>query len=203
MVAALNLKVSKTQTGPKPGSKSGAKKLPPGSDPCCIPRIGTIRRDTIVRRRRMTVADLTVQPTAKFLKAGTLLAAVVFLSLEVAYLVEWPDQVGRWVMVVPPLILLWPLTQWIKRRFTKATITGDRLRYESGFPSKSTRTIQLSKVQDVRVDQRMSQRIFGVGNISIETAGEASRLTLHNVDDPQGLADEILNRAQHGPAAAL
>jgi uncharacterized membrane protein YdbT with pleckstrin-like domain len=151
----------------------------------------------------MTVADLTVQPTAKFLKAGTLLAAVVFLSLEVAYLVEWPDQVGRWVMVVPPLILLWPLTQWIKRRFTKATITGDRLRYESGFPSKSTRTIQLSKVQDVRVDQRMSQRIFGVGNISIETAGEASRLTLHNVDDPQGLADEILNRAQHGPAAAL
>jgi hypothetical protein len=26
MVAALNLKVSKTQTGPKPGSKSGAKK---------------------------------------------------------------------------------------------------------------------------------------------------------------------------------
>ena len=106
-------------------------------------------------------------------------------------------------MAVPPLILLWPLAQWIKRSLTKATITGDRLRYESGFPSKSTRTIQLSKVQDVRVDQRMTQRMFGVGNISIETAGEASRLTLHNVDDPQGLADEILNRSQHGHATPL
>jgi uncharacterized membrane protein YdbT with pleckstrin-like domain len=149
------------------------------------------------------VADLTVQPTAKFLKAGTILAAIIFLGLEIAYLVEWQDQAPRWVMIVPPLILLWPLVRWIKRSLTKATITGERLRYEFGFPSKSTRTIQLSKVQDVRVDQRMSQRLFGVGNISIETAGEASRLTLHNVDDPQGLADEILNRAQHGPTTPL
>jgi uncharacterized membrane protein YdbT with pleckstrin-like domain len=149
------------------------------------------------------VADLTVQPTAKFLRAGTILAAVIFLGLEIAYLVEWQDQAPRWVMILPPLILLWPLARWIKRSLTKATITAERLRYESGFPSKSTRTIQLNKVQDVRVDQRMSQRIFGVGNISIETAGEASRLTLHNVDDPQGLADEILNRAQHGHPTQL
>jgi uncharacterized membrane protein YdbT with pleckstrin-like domain len=149
------------------------------------------------------VADLIVRPTAKFLKAGTILATVIFLGLEIAYLVEWQDQAPRWAMAVPPLILLWPLARWIKRSLTKATITGDRLRYESGFPSKSTRTIQLSKVQDVRVDQRMSQRMFGVGNIAIETAGEASRLTLHNVDDPQGLADEIMNRAQHGPPAPL
>lgn len=103
-------------------------------------------------------------------------------------------------MILPPLILLWPLARWIRRSFSKATITGDRLRYETGFTSKSTRTIQLSKVQDVRVDQRMTQRMFGVGDISIETAGEASRLMLHNVDNPQTLADEILNRAQHGPA---
>jgi len=149
------------------------------------------------------VADLTVKPTAKFLKAGTILAAIVFLGLEIAYLAEWQDDVGQWVMILPPLILLWPLARWIRRNFSKATITADRLRYETGFTSKSTRTIQLGKVQDVRVDQRMTQRMFGVGNISIETAGEASRLMLHNVDSPQALADEILNRAQHGPAAPL
>jgi uncharacterized membrane protein YdbT with pleckstrin-like domain len=53
-------------------------------------------------------------------------------------------------------------------------------------------------VQDVRVEQRLSQRIFNVGNLSIETAGEASRLTLLRVDDPHKLAEEILNRAQAG-----
>lgn len=144
------------------------------------------------------MADLTVQPTTKFLKLGTILAAVVFLALEIAYLAELQDQVGRWAMILPPLILLWPLARWVRRSYSKATITSDRLRYVTGFASKSTRTIQLNKVQDVRVDQRMSQRMFGVGDIAIETAGEASRLMLHNVDNPQALADEILNRAQHG-----
>jgi uncharacterized membrane protein YdbT with pleckstrin-like domain len=149
------------------------------------------------------VPDHIIKPTAKFLKAGTLLAAFIFLALEIAYLVEWRDQenVPHWVMILPPLILLWPLARWVKRNAAKATLTSDRLRYETGLASKSTRTIQLNKVQDVRVDQRMSQRMFGVGNISIETAGEASRLTLHNIDSPQALADEIMNRAQHGPPA--
>ena len=124
------------------------------------------------------MAELTIKPTAKFLKAGTILAAIVFLGLEAAYLAEWQDDRYRWVMILPPLILLWPLARWIRRNFSKATITGDRLRYETGFTSKSTRTIQLSKVQDVRVDQRMSQRLFGVGDIAIETAGEASRLEM-------------------------
>ncbi len=142
--------------------------------------------------------DLTIHPTAKFLKAGTVVAALIFLALEILYYTQWRDQVGTWVMIVPPLLLLWPLSGWIKRSMKKATITGDRLRYETGFTSKSTRTIQLTKVQDVRVDQGLGQRMFGVGNISIETAGEASRLTLENVDSPHGLADEILNRAHGG-----
>lgn len=139
--------------------------------------------------------DLVILPTAKFLKAGTIAASIVFLGLEIAYLAEWRDQVGAWVMIAPPLILLWPLSGWIKRGMKKATMTTDRLRYETGFASKSTRTIQLSKVQDVRVDQSLAQRMYGVGNISIETAGEASRLVLANVDNPHAVADEIMNRA--------
>ena len=47
----------------------------------------------------------------------------------------------------------------------------------------------------------MMQRIFGVGNLSIETAGEASRLTIFDVDGPQALADEILNRAHNAGVA--
>jgi membrane protein YdbS with pleckstrin-like domain len=40
--------------------------------------------------------------------------------------------------------------------------------------------------------------LFGVGNLSIETAGESSRLSLLNVDKPQELADEIMNRVPKG-----
>ena len=145
--------------------------------------------------------DLTIRPTAKFIRAGAILASLLFLGLEIACLASWNAAVGPWLMAVPPLILLWPAVRALRRQFTKTVITTDRLRYESGLASKSTRSIQLAKVQDVRVDQRIAQRIFNVGDLSIETAGEASRLTLHSVDDPQGLADEIMNRAQKGAGA--
>jgi uncharacterized membrane protein YdbT with pleckstrin-like domain len=152
----------------------------------------------------VAVPDLTIQPTAKFIKAGTILVAVVFLALEIGCLLSWNAKVGSaLIMIAPPLLFLWPLSRAVRRRYTKTTITGDRLRFESGIAAKTTRNIQISKIQDVRVDQRVSQRMFDVGDLSIETAGESSRLTVHNVDDPQALADEILNRAQKGAGAGV
>ena len=145
--------------------------------------------------------DLTVRPTAKFLKAGAVLAGLVCLGLEILIYTSWTGT--PLLMLAPLLILVWPAMRAMARQFTRAVISGDRLRYESGITSKSTRTIQLSKVQDVRVDQGMMQRIFNIGNISIETAGESSRLSIPNVDNAQTLADEILDRAQHHGTAAL
>lgn len=142
--------------------------------------------------------ELTIRPTMKFIKLGAGLAALVFLAVEILYLVEWQDVMGAWFMAVPVLILVWPLIRYMRRQYMTVIVTADRLRYETGVASKVTRNIQLAKLQDVRVEQSMKQRIFGVGNLSLETAGEASRLTIPNVDNPQVLADEIMTRSQRG-----
>lgn len=147
------------------------------------------------------MSDLIIQPTAKFLKAGVILTALVFLALEIAYFAYWQDQEAlKFLPLVVPLIFLWPGARWIRRRYTKAVVSGDRLRYESGLASKSTRSIQLSKLQDVRVDQTLKQRIFNIGDVSMETSGETSRLTIPNIDNPQAVADDLLNRAHSGAA---
>ena len=143
--------------------------------------------------------DLTIQPTAKFVKAGAVVALLAVVALEICIVLYGLDSRA---MAAPVLILLWPVYRQLRRKFTRTVITGDRLRYESGVMSKSTRNIQLSKVQDVRVDQRLMQRMWNVGDLSIETAGEASRLTIPNVDNPQALADDIMNRAQRSTASA-
>ena len=154
------------------------------------------------------MADLVVQPTKKFFLAGTIAAPLVFLALVNNHRVKWLDSSHEgWLLALWALIMIWTITQLVKYKMLKATITAKRLRYKkAGWVSVTTRTIQLAKVQDVRVDQRLTQRIFDVGNISIEIAGEASRLTLFNVDGPQALAGEILNRSQAasiaGPSAA-
>src|SRR4051794_13811486 len=116
------------------------------------------------RRQESTVLDLTIRPTAKFIILRTVIATLIFLALEIVWYTQWKEKEAlHFLPMIAPLILLWPALRAIRRQFTKLTISGDRLRLESGAFSKCSRTILLSKVQDVHVDQSMMQRIFGVG----------------------------------------
>ena len=137
-------------------------------------------------------------------KAGLVLVVLIIIALDVAYFKEWRDVNGfpPWFPYVPLILLLWPASRAIRRRFTRAVVTGDRLRYEVGAASKTTRNIQLTKVQDIRVDQGIFQRMWNIGDISIETSGETSRLTISNVDSPQQIVDELMSRSQSGSPAA-
>ena len=148
------------------------------------------------------MSDLTIRPTAKFLIARFVATGIVFLAIEIWYFVSLRGkaQAADLLPFVAPIIFIPALLRLGKRQLTKVTLAGDRLRYESGLASKTTRTIQISKVQDVRVEQRPLQRMFGVGDITIETAGETSALTIPDVDKPHAIADEILDRSQKGPA---
>ena len=144
--------------------------------------------------------DAVIRPTMKFIKLGYAVVLLVIAAAVIGFSMisadsEWKDR--PWILVLPVLLLIWPLRRHLTRQFTKATIVGDKLRYEVGVLSKSTRNISLPKVQDARVDQSVTQRMFAVGDLSIETAGETSRLTIRNIDRPQSVADQIL-AASHG-----
>jgi uncharacterized membrane protein YdbT with pleckstrin-like domain len=147
--------------------------------------------------------DTVIRPTLKFIKLGYAVVLLLVVAGAILFFTTIPpDNEWRnkpWVIALPALLLIWPIRRHLARQFTKATIAGDRLRYEVGALAKSTRNISLPKVQDARVDQTVVQRMFGVGNLSIETAGETSRLTIRNVDRPQQVADEIL-AASHNTA---
>ena len=135
----------------------------------------------------------------KFIKAGYALTLLVIVgAIAVHYLYLAKDQpTTPYLPIAAALLLLWPIKRHIQRQTVKLTIAGDKLRYEVGLASKSTRIIQLPKVQDVRVVQSFGQRIFGVGDISIETAGENSRLVVENLDRPQELAEQITDASAH------
>jgi uncharacterized membrane protein YdbT with pleckstrin-like domain len=148
------------------------------------------------------MASLVIRPTAKFVVAATLVAGAVFVALEIAYLASWRESLPAWFPVLPVLILLWPALRAVGRLTTRTVIDGGRLSYETGAVGRSARTIQLSKVQDVRVDQTLFERLMNIGSVSIETAGEASRLTIANVDNPRKLANQILDFAQGKAATA-
>ena len=145
--------------------------------------------------------ELVVRPTTKFIKIGyAVVIALLLASIVVQNLFKelLPPSVPLWLIPgLFALLLLWPASRHWTQRFTKMTMAGDKLRYETGMLSKATRTIQLSKVQDVTVRQSVAQRMGGVGDLTIETAGESSRLTFPNIDRPQAIADMIIDASHN------
>ena len=107
---------------------------------------------------------------------------------------------ASWSLLLPAALLIFTALRHIKRRMSTLTITGDKLRFESGLFSKSTRSVELVKVQDVRVDQTFWQRMAGIGDLSLETAGGSSRIEMDQIDRPHEAADHILElaKAQRG-----
>ena len=134
---------------------------------------------------------MVIRPSLKVVKAYYT-AALVLIALAVFVHVNYLNDQPPWLPAAAALLLLVPITRHARRQFTKIIVEKDKLRYETGLLSKSTRTIQLSKVQDIRVDQKLLQRLLETGDLSIETAGETSRLTIADIDSPQEVADRLM-----------
>lgn len=150
------------------------------------------------------MADIAIRPSMKFIKVGYALALIaVGVAVFIHYKFLANQYPTPWLPLASLLLLLWPIKRHIQRQMIKLTIAGEKLRYETGLASKSTRIIQLPKVQDVRAIQSLWQRMFGVGDLSIETAGEHSRLVVENLDNPQQLAEQITDLAGHATATGL
>jgi uncharacterized membrane protein YdbT with pleckstrin-like domain len=149
------------------------------------------------------MADIVIRPSMKFINAGyviTLLVVAAGIILSYQYL---PTSYPTWLPALWLILFFWPIKRHIQRQSIKLTISGDKLRYETGLASRSTRIIQLPKVQDVRVVQSFMQRMLGVGDISIETAGENSRLVVANLDRPQQLAEQITDASGQASGTGL
>src|SRR5215203_2485874 len=72
------------------------------------------------------------------------------------------------VIVVAALAALWGFLSW---RATTYVVTDNSFRLRQGVIQKSERTIPLEHVQSVDTVQGIIQRLFGVYEVRIETAG--------------------------------
>lgn len=122
-------------------------------------------------------------------------ALVIVLAAALAYFL-WSDPSLMISMLLPAALLLLTAIRHLRRRTTSLDVQGDRLCYEAGLFSKTSRIMELSKVQDVRFDQSFGQRIIGTGDLSVETAGETSRIVMPSIDRPRGVAEHILELAK-------
>jgi uncharacterized membrane protein YdbT with pleckstrin-like domain len=134
-----------------------------------------------------------IRPSTKIEYGVLVFSGVLILAAVLAAIYHGPAWYAA--LFVPLIADLKAVRSLLGKRFVVMTLTGSSLKLETGLLNKSTRTLDLLKVQDVRVDQSLLERLFDIGDLTLETAGESGRLSMESVDAPQKIADRILEMA--------
>jgi uncharacterized membrane protein YdbT with pleckstrin-like domain len=138
---------------------------------------------------------MKVRPSTTLIVVTYVLA--VLLTAVIAYLGFSSNlKSDAWMIAfaVPAVMMFAAAWKHMRAAFTIMELAGDRLKFESGMLSKNARSIPLSKVQDITVSQTISQRLLGLGDLTIETAGESGRLVMQEIRSPRVIAEKILDR---------
>jgi len=145
------------------------------------------------------MSSFEVRPSPKFLIFGAVLEAL--LIVPVVYLMVTHGEKHTWLpwlLAIPVLLGAYTALRWALKRSTSITVADGRLRYQSGVASKTTRTLELARIQDVTVTQSLGDRMLGLGAITIVTASETGSITMEQIDQPQRVAEQILDMARNG-----
>lgn len=137
-----------------------------------------------------------ISPTLMFVKLGYVATAIAALLVVAAASAFAWALVPIWAAVGFGLILfIIPAFYHFKQKLVRYTLTETKLEIDSGFISRTTRSIPLRRIQDVTVSAGVFQRLLGFGNLTIDNASDdAEKITLANINKPRDHADILLRQ---------
>jgi uncharacterized membrane protein YdbT with pleckstrin-like domain len=80
------------------------------------------------------------------------------------------------------------VSNWLS---TDLVLTNRRLIFRQGFFSKKGYEIAVDRIQDIGFQQSGIQRMFGSGDLLVESGGTSGRTAMRNVPDPMGFKQSI------------
>lgn len=137
----------------------------------------------------------SICPTLMFVKIGYGLAILGAILLVALFGWLFPS-VSFWIPFLIGLsLLLIPAFYHLKNKLVCYTLTDSKIEIDEGLISTTTRNVPLRTIQDVTVSATVPQRVFGIGNLIIENAGETeSQIVLKNINSPKKYADILLKQ---------
>jgi uncharacterized membrane protein YdbT with pleckstrin-like domain len=160
---------------------------------------------TSVTSRQTDVAErviFSIRPALLFVGFAYAVAALLWILVTaLVAAVSAHFELGKGpgaiaVVVVGLVLVLYPALLHLRRQRFRYTLTNYKLEIQSGLLARSTRNILLAKIQDVTVASTILKRMVGIGDIVLETAGEAGQITLKNIPNAKRYADTLLRELQ-------
>jgi len=98
------------------------------------------------------------------------------------------------LLILPVVFALW---KWLEIKFTRFTLTDQRLIVSTGVFTKKTNETELYRVRDTSIEEPFFFRMFGVGNVIIYSTDEMEgKLHFNAYNKPHWIKDQIRNNAE-------
>ncbi len=104
-------------------------------------------------------------------------------------LIWWLNNTTAWIIIL--LAALYPLIEYINWRHNLWCVTSVRVVDETGFFTRYSKESPLDKINNVEYDQSVWGRLFGFGNVDIQTAAELGETKYQLIHHPKLLKDTI------------
>lgn len=121
------------------------------------------------------------------LKEGALLALTVVLIILVQ-LQGWSGWISLGLLIAGIVVTAEGLIRWLT---TLHVVTNERVIYRAGLISKRGKEIPHEVINDVAFSQTVIERIFGTGDLLIESAGTHGQSRYSDIPDPEGVQSLI------------
>lgn len=117
------------------------------------------------------------------------LALPIFVWIIAATLLIWLADVTGFVITF--VAAAYPIFEYLNYKSNLWCVTNLRVVDESGFFGRYSKESPLDKINNVEYDQSIWGRIFGYGNVDIQTAAEMGETTYELIHHPKLLKDTI------------
>jgi len=110
---------------------------------------------------------------------------------------------GTTGFIITLVTALYPAYEYLNWKHNLWCVTNVRVVDESGFFSRYSKESPLDKINNVEYDQSIWGRIFGFGNVDIQTAAEMGETTYRLIHHPKLLKDTITHAQEEYKKAQI
>lgn len=98
-----------------------------------------------------------------------------------------------WIVLAIPTVgitLIAALYEFLRLRAIEQGVTNKRVVYKQGIISRKSEEMKLNSIETVEIDQGISGRLLGFGNVTVTGRG-LSNVVFRKVDDPMAVKRQI------------
>jgi uncharacterized membrane protein YdbT with pleckstrin-like domain len=101
--------------------------------------------------------------------------------------------IGGYGLLTIPVAIIYFTYKYFERKFDIWVVTTQRVIDEFGFFSNNSKESPLDKINNVSYQQSLAGKLFGYGNVEIQTAAELGATSYNFMWKPRELKDNITN----------